>query len=383
MAFHTYRRNLLKVLILWFLSLNIYAAPESDSILLYTPYRKIAVPPGQSVDYTVNLINNSSEVMTADISLKGLPSGWSYSLKAGAFNIRQLSVLPKQKENINLKVDVPLKVNKGSYHFQVMAGTLYALPLTITVSEQGDFKTEFTSDQANMQGNSSATFTFQAVLRNRTADKQLYALMADPPRGWNIIFKANYKQVTSVEVNANSNTNLTIEVDPPDMSEAGTYKIPVRAATNATFSDLGLEVVITGSYAMELTTPAGLLSTSITAGNTRRVELVVKNTGSAELRDIQLSANSPRDWEVLFDPKKIDKLEAGKTASVYASIKASKKAIAGDYAINIEAKTPESASKTTFRIAVKTPMIWGWVGVLIIFGALGSVYYLFRKYGRR
>jgi len=34
------------------------------------------------------------------------------------------------------------------------------------------------------------------------------------------------------------------------MSEAGTYKIPVRAATNATYVDLALEVVITGSYAM-------------------------------------------------------------------------------------------------------------------------------------
>jgi uncharacterized membrane protein len=32
---------------------------------------------------------------------------------------------------------------------------------------------------------------------------------------------------------------------------------------------------------------------------------------------------------------------------------------------------------------VKTPMLWGWVGVLIIFIALGSVYYLFRKFGRR
>jgi uncharacterized membrane protein len=383
MSIHSSLRNLFTVFLLWFLSLNIYAVPESDSIILFTPYTKISVPPGQSVDYSINLINNSREVINVDIALKGLPGGWSYSLKAGGYNIRQLSVLPDQKETIILRVDVPLKVNKGSYHFQVTAGALSVLPLTITVSEQGDFKTEFTSDQANMQGNSTATYTFQAVLKNRTADKQLYALMTDPPRGWNVIFKANYKQVTSVEINANSNTSITIEVDPPDMSEAGTYKIPVRAATNATYADLGLEVVITGSYAMELTTPSGLLSTSITAGKSKRVELVVKNTGSAELKDIKFTASAPRDWEVTFDPKKIDKVEAGKIATLFASIKASKKAIAGDYATNIEAKTPEASSKATFRIAVKTPMIWGWVGVLIIFIALGSVYYLFRKYGRR
>ena len=383
MSFYTNLRNLLTIFLLWLLSFNIYASLESDSIILFTPYTKITVPPGQSVDYSIDLINNSSKVIIVDISLKGLGGGWNYSLKAGGFIIRQLSVLPNKKETIYLRVDVPLKVNKGSYHFQVSAGTLSVLPLTIAVSEQGDFKTEFTSDQANMQGNSSSTFTFQTTLKNRTADKQLYALMTNPPPGWNVIFKYNYKQVTSAEINANSNASITVEVDPPDKSEAGTYKIPVRAATNATSADLGLEVVITGSYSIELTTPTGLLSTSITAGDRKRVELVVTNTGSTELNNIQLSATAPRDWEVTFDPKKIEKVKAGMTVPVFATIKASKKAIAGDYATNIEAKTPEAGSRATFRIAVKTPMFWGWVGVLIIFAALGSVYYLFRKYGRR
>jgi uncharacterized membrane protein len=383
MSLHSNPRNLLTVFLLWLLSLNIYAALESDSITLYTPYTKIAVPPGQSIDYSIDLINSSRGVINVDISIKGLPGGWNYSLKAGGFNIRELSVLPNERKTINLRVDVPLKVNKGSYRFQITAGPLSVLPLSVLVSEKGDFKTEFTADQANMQGNSTATFTFQAVLKNRTADQQLYAFMTNPPRGWNIIFKYISKQVTSVEINANSNANITIEVDPPDMVEAGTYKIPVRAATNGSSADLGLEVVITGSFGIELTTPNGLLSTSITAGDRKRIELVVKNTGSAELKNIQLTANSPRDWEVTFDPNKIEKVEAGMTAQIFATIKASKKAIAGDYVTSMEAKTPEVASKASFRISVKTPMLWGWVGLLIIFTALGSVYYLFRKYGRR
>jgi len=383
MSLHANPRNLLTVFLLWLLSLNIYAALESDSITLYTPYTKIAVPPGQSIDYSIDLINRSRGVINVDISIKGLPGGWNYSLKAGGYNIRELSVLPNERKTINLRVDVPLKVNKGSYRFQITAGPLSVLPLSVLVSEKGDFKTEFTADQANMQGNNKATFTFQAVLKNRTADQQLYALMTNPPRGWNIIFKYINKQVTSVEINANSNANITIEVDPPDMIEAGTYKIPVRAATNGSSADLGLEVVITGSYGIELTTPNGLLSTSITAGDRKRIELVVKNTGSAELKNIQFTANAPRDWEVTFDPKKIEKVEAGMTAQLFASIKASKKAIAGDYATTMEAKTPEVSSKASFRISVKTSMLWGWVGVLIIFIALGSVYYLFRKFGRR
>lgn len=57
----------------------------------------------------------------------------------------------------------------------------------------------------------------------------------------------------------------------------------------------------------------------------KRIELVVRNTGSSLLKDIQLSANKPVDWEVSFEPSKIDMLKAGETANVVAIMKASKR----------------------------------------------------------
>ena len=115
----------------------------------------------------------------------------------------------------------------------------------------------------------------------------------------------------------------------------------------------------------------------------RKIELEIKNTGSSLLKDIQLSANKPVDWDVAFEPSKIEMLKAGETATAVAILKASKKALPGDYVTTMMAKTPEVNADAQFRIAVKTPMIWGWVGVLIILATIGVVYYLFRKYGRR
>jgi uncharacterized membrane protein len=350
---------------------------------LYTPFTKISVPPGESIDYPIDVINNSKELINADISLAGVPKGWNYDLKSGAYNIGQISILPGERKNLSLKVEVPMKVNKGSYRFKVVAGDLDELPLVVIVSEQGTFKTEFTSDQPNMQGQANSTFTFNANLKNRTADKQLYALMANAPRGWNVSIKSNYQQVTSVNIEANSTQAITIEIKPPERIEAGHYKVPINASTSTTSANLDLEVVVTGSYSMELTTPTGLLSTTITAGDNKRVELRVVNTGSSELSDVKLDFSAPANWDVTFDPKKVDKLQPGSNAQVFATIKADKKAIAGDYVTNIDARTPEVSSKISFRISVETPMLWGWVGVFIIIAALGSVYYLFRKYGRR
>jgi uncharacterized membrane protein len=383
MATHKGWSRLFLSLFFLILCLTGQANLTTDSLTLYTTFTKISVPPGESIDYTIDVINNSKEVKNADITLSGVPKGWTYTIKSGGWNVSAISILPGERKSLSLKVEVPFKINKGSYRFKVLATGSDPLPLVVIISEQGTFKTEFTTDQANMQGNATSTFTFNVNLKNRTADKQLYALMSDAPRGWNVTFKSNYQQVTSVSTEPNSNQAITIEIKPPDRIEAGKYKIPVSAATNSSSASMDLEVVITGSYSMELTTPTGLLSTTLTAGDARRMELVINNTGSSELSDINLSFSAPVNWDVTFDPKKVDKLPSGKTAHVFATVKADKKAIPGDYITNIESKTPEASSKVTFRISVETPMLWGWIGVLIIIVALGSVYYLFRKYGRR
>ena len=263
MLSQTKHLRFLITLVSFMLSFTVFAETEADSVILYTPFTKISVPPGQSVDYTVDLINNTGEIITADLILSGLPSSWNYSLRNGVYNVQQISVLPGEKKSINLTVAVPVKVNKGSYPVRLAAGKFCELPLTITVSEQGTFKTEFSTEQANIQGNNTSVFTYQAMLRNVTGEKQLYTIMGDAPPGWNIIFRYNGQQVTSVEVEENSIANINIEIDPPDIIEAGTYRIPVHAANKSSSADLVLEAVIKGSYGMELTTPTGLLSTQL------------------------------------------------------------------------------------------------------------------------
>lgn len=375
--------NLLLVLLLGIVPCKIYATDAEKNVMLYTPYIKISVPPGESINYSIDVINKCDEVKNATISVEGMPRGWNYEVKSGGFTIGELSVLPDEKKNFSLKVDVPVQVNKGTYHFTVSVDGMASLPLTVTVSKQGTYQTDFTTTQPNMEGNSKSTFTFNATIKNRTAEQQLYALTADVQRGWNVVFKPNYKQATSAQVDPNATQNITIDINPPANVAAGSYKIPVHASTGSTSTDLELEVVITGSYEMELTTPKGLLSSDITAGETKRIDLVVKNNGSAELKDIELSASKPVDWEVTFEPSKVLKLGAEQSTNVVATVKASKKALPGDYVTKMTAKTPEVNATADFRISVKTPMIWGWVGVLIIVLVLGGVYYLFRKYGRR
>ena len=353
-----------------------------NNVALYTPNTKISVPPGESIDYSIDVINNSDATKNLNIDISGIPGSWNYTLQSGSYNVQQISVLPGEKKKLSFKVEVPLKVNKGNYYIKIKAGSA-VLPLVVNVSKQGSYKTEFTTEQANMEGHSKSNFTFKTDLKNRTGEKQLYALKSKTPRGWQVIFKPNHQQATSVEIEPNSAKDVSIEIKPPQSAAAGTYKIPVSAMTNLTSAELELEVVITGTYDLELTTPRGLVSEKITAGEEKKVELIATNTGSAQLTNVKLMSSKPSGWEVTFEPAEIALIEPGSQVNATAIIKADKKAIAGDYVTNITAKTPEAESKLAFRISVKTPMIWGWIGVIIIFIALGSIIYLFRKYGRR
>ncbi|GAA4725025.1 NEW3 domain-containing protein [Brevibacillus fulvus] len=357
-----------------------YAA---QSFSLYTPYPSITVTPGESINFSVDVLNNSSDIAESDLQVTGLPANWEAELSADGWSVQQIAVKPNSSQTLTMQVDVPLQVDKGTYHFQLVAGGRASLPLSVTVSEQGTYKTELTSDQPNMEGHAGSTFNYQTTLRNRTAEKQLYALTAEAPQGWDVQFKVDGKAVSSANVDANGTRDISIDITPPEKVKSGSYKIPIKAATNSTTASTELEAVITGSYDLEVTTPSGLLSTDVTAGDEKKLQLSINNTGTADLHDISLSSSAPANWEVTFEPSKITKLEAGKSAEVTATLKADNKAIAGDYVVNVSASAPEASSEAQFRIAVQTSVLWGWLGVLIIVAVIAGVYYLFRTYGRR
>jgi len=48
----------------------------SGQIILYTPYTKISVSPGESIEYSIDVINKSDNVFLGDIRVVGLPRTW-------------------------------------------------------------------------------------------------------------------------------------------------------------------------------------------------------------------------------------------------------------------------------------------------------------------
>lgn len=355
--------------------------------MLYTPYTGVSVTPGEDIDYDVTLINNTGSIQTASFSMEGLPKNWKYSIEAGGMSIDELSVKPGKKQEFTLTINVPLKVKKGDYQFTLTAhsssGMSAALKLSTNVTEKGTFQTALEVEQPNMQGHADADFTYTATLSNKTAEKQRYALSASAPKGWDVVFKVDGQAVTSVQIEPNGSQDIDVTLNPPENVKAETYKIRIKAESGSTSAKNVLEAVITGSYDMLLTTPSGNLSADITAGHSTQLKLKLVNKGTAPIRDINLKATTPPDWTIEFEDSKVDVLKPGKSKVIKATLTASENAIAGDYITKITASSDQISSHAKFRISVKTSMLWGWIGVIVVLAVVAGIYYLFRRYGRR
>ncbi|WP_239004798.1 NEW3 domain-containing protein [Paenibacillus tepidiphilus] len=359
-------------------------AAAAGAVELYTPYIELSAAPGEAITYPIDVINHGGSTAEVSLAVQAGGNDWKYELTAGGRQVQQLAVKAGESQSVSLQLEVPLEINKGSYAFAVAAPGQDTLGLKVNVSEQGTFKSELTVDQANMLGHSDTTFTYSAVLHNRTAQKQSYALSAQADAGWDVRFKADGSSVTSVEIEAGAEKTISIEAQPPEQVKAGTYKIPVTASSPSASTGAELEAVVSGTYGIQLSTSDNLLSTDIKAGGERRINLVITNTGSAPLEDISLSSSgTPSGWEVSFDPSTVRSIEPGATASAQAVIKSSDNSLPGDYVVSLSASSPSKSAAADLRVTVKTSVLWGWIGVLIIAAVAGGIYYLFRRFGRR
>jgi uncharacterized repeat protein (TIGR01451 family) len=163
----------------------------------------------------------------------------------------------------------------------------------------------------------------------------------------------------------------------------GTYDLRVTARGGGISVETPLAVQITGSYAMEMTTPDDRLNASVTVGQPSQFQLLVVNTGSAPLTNVEFTATPPSNWEVTFDTAAIASIPPGEVATVNATITPADGAIAGDYQISFRATVPETSANVEVRATVSPSAFGGMVGVGLILLVLAGLAWVFRRFGRR
>ncbi|MFD1769902.1 COG1470 family protein [Sphingobacterium suaedae] len=257
----------------------------------------------------------------------------------------------------------------------------YGIPTP--VQAQIKSPSRFEARLLNMEAPANEPFRYNATLFHGDTPPVVYEFQSDIPAGWQVRMRVDGNTVTSVQMEQEQSREIGIEINAPFSAKPGKYPLSIKALSPRDTLSLALEAVVRGTYGMELTTPTGRLSDEVTTGSRKQVKILIKNTGTLPLQDIELSAQLPSKWESTFEPAQITHLEAGKSTEVQVVLNVPEKTIAGDYAAKLLSKNVNTQAETAFRFTVKTSLLSGWIGVIVIACAIGLIVLLIRKYGRR
>ncbi len=367
------------------------AAPTvaaADGLEVSTPFPAVAVAPGNKVSFDLTV----TSTRTADValSLGGVPTGWTASLLGGGFVVDAVAVSPSSDGKVRLDVTVPVDATAGTTTMRVVArggGAEDTLSIAVRVNAEAAGNVTLTTTTPELTGASSASFKFDLQYRNDTAQDLTVSASATGPAGWDVTTTlSGAEQAASTVVKAGATQSISVSAKPAADTPAGTYPIAVEAVAGDRSISADLSISVTGSYSMTLSTPGGLLSLRGSAGAASNQAFEISNTGTAPLTAVTLTGTPPTGWTVTVDPADgIASIAPGATETITATITPSTEAVAGDYQVSFSARATESSAASTsqIRFTVETSPIWALVGIAIIALIIGSLFYVFRTYGRR
>lgn len=361
------------------------AAAQTTGLTLTTPYPGLTVEPGDTAGFNLALTADSTSAVS--LATDGVPDGWTATFRGAGFVINQVTAGPDLAPELRLDVIVPTGTADGDYPLTINAsgsGTTVSLPVVVTVQGGAGGSVTLTPEFPGLRGPASSTFTFNVDVKNDTPTEVQLELAAEGPIGWIVEARPQAaSQASSITVDSGATGRVTVTATPPTTVAAGLYDLRVTARGGGVDAEAALQVQITGSFAMELTTPDQRLNANVTAGSPTQFPLVVLNTGSADLVNVALSASAPAGWDVTFEPEAVTNVVAGDFATVNATITPGTDAIAGDYSITFRATVDEADASMDVRSTVSPSAFGGLVGIGLIVLTIAALAWVFRRFGRR
>jgi len=258
-------------------------------------------------------------------------------------------------------------------------------------------KLVFDTTLPKIQAKEGETFNFSFYVTYEPGDEpfgldentrtKTFNITVDYPSGWVAAVASGSQEAPAINLDANSRESLKLVAVPLVKQEPGeyTFKATFKSAIEGDSLEESIEftAVITATYEIDLSTKSGRLSTELTAGKDNHYKLILTNNSSTSVENITLSSTEPEGWQVDFDEKEIESIEAGEKQEIDVVINPPEKTIAGDYMLTFKASSENSTDEIELRVTVETPTIWGIVGIGIIVIVIVGVAIIFTRLGRR
>ncbi len=361
---------------------------DIKGLYLMTDYPAVTVRPGTTSNIPLRLQNYGLDPQRYQLSVTGVPSGWTATLLGGGQPVAAAMPAPDASVPLQLRLDVPANTALSAQTLTVKAegqGSEAELPLNVALAKELPAKLTVTSKLPSLRGSPKSNFEYTLTIKNAAGRNLVASFAADAPTNFETSFTEAYgtQELSSIPIEAGQSKDIKLKVRPPSTIDAGHFpvKVTVNAEDASAKVDLALDVV--GEPQLTVSGRDGLLSARAVAAQQSSIPVVVTNTGSAPAENIELASTAPMGWKVTFEPATIDRLVPGKDAEVQALVTPGDKSLAGDYMTTVRATSRGESASGQFRITVATSTVWGMVGAGVIGVALLLMLGAVARFGRR
>lgn len=366
------------------------SAPPADvkGLWITTDYPSLSLRAGEESKLNISLVNYNLAPQRADVGIDNVPTGWSAELRGGGRPVGAAFIEHNAKSNLELRLRVPAQTKPGEYTLLVRAKApdrALELPLRINVQEASPVKITAEPKLPILKGTPKSSFDFKVQLKNESADDILANLTHNAPRGFQVTFKEGFgtQELTSIPLKAGDSKELSVDIKPAANVNAGRYPITVEIGADKARATAQLTLDVSGQPQVSLTGENERLSGEVYAGRERRFTFVLRNTGTADARNIELSASPPSGWKITFEPKSIPGIVPNGEQKLEAIVVPSEKAVTGDYQFAVRANGDGVSESVNFRATVVTSTLWGAIGLGVIAASLLVLFGAFGRFGRR
>jgi uncharacterized membrane protein len=361
-------------------------ARADGPVTVSTPYPTIQTEPGSTVKLDIDVA--STQTAAVDLALDGLPSGWKATMRGGGFVVEAVTATPSTPAKATLEVDVPPNATAGTYPMTV-TGTSgadsSAVAITLDVAQQVDSGIQISADFPSLKGEPGTAFSYNLTITNNTPEQQAFTFDPTGPQGWTVTASPTTNaNAQTVSIDAGGTSTVKVDATPPQTVSEGKYPIEVAVtAANGASGKIDLTAEVTGAAKMQLQTADQKLNTSGPANGEKRIPMIVSNTGTAALTDVELAGTAPTGWDVSFDPKSLASVKPNETAQVTAIVKPAKNSVAGDYTLSVRSSAGSQSSNVDLRYTLQGSRTLGFLAIGVIVVAFAALAGVFLKFGRR
>jgi uncharacterized membrane protein len=361
---------------------------DIKGLYLMTDYPAVTVRPGTTSNIPLRLQNYGLGPERYQLSVSGVPSGWTATLLGGGQPVGAAMPAPDASVALQLRLDVPANADLSEQTLTVKAegqGNQATLPLNVALAKELPAKLTVTSKLPSLRGSPKSNFEYTLNIKNDSGRNLVASFVAEAPTNFETSFTEAYgsQELSSIPIEAGQSKDIKLKVRPPSSVDAGHFPVHVTVSAEDASAKTELALDVVGQPQLQVSGRDGLLSASAVAAKQSSIPIVVTNTGTAPADNIKLSASAPTGWKVSFEPATVDRLVPGKDAEVQALVTPSDKSLAGDYMTSVSATSRGENASSQFRITVSTSTVWGMAGAGVIGIALLLMLGAVARFGRR